>query len=212
MKTEFRQDEMVEKRNKDGSTTRYPVVGGRLRVAHDENEKISVLTELVQFTPMEQAAMKATITTDRGSFSAYGAASASKDARLVDSLLELAETRAIARALRFAGYGVEFTGVEEISESQQSSPTANTPPSRPMPVKSKPVEQDFAGPTRRESGFTPLTRAQKHAIETIATVNKWNTIECCRRILGQGDIHELDDLSKDEASTVISKMKAKIAA
>jgi len=31
------------------------------------------------------------------------------------SLLELAETRCIARALRFAGYGVEMTGAEEIS-------------------------------------------------------------------------------------------------
>jgi hypothetical protein len=35
---------------------------------------------------------------------------------LANALVELAETRAIARALRFAGYGVEYTGFEEMPD------------------------------------------------------------------------------------------------
>ena len=31
--------------------------------------------------------------------------------------MELTETRSIAWALRFAGYGVEYTGIEEIGEA-----------------------------------------------------------------------------------------------
>ena len=111
--SQFKPEELISKNGK-----KYPVVGGRLRVAHGENQALSITTDLIQFEPMSHATVKASVTTEKGVFSAYGAASASKDDRLVDSLLELAETRAIARALRFAGYGVEYTGVEEIGEDR----------------------------------------------------------------------------------------------
>ena len=39
---------------------------------------------------------------------------AQRDTRLAESLIELAEKRSIARALRFAGYGVEYAGPEEV--------------------------------------------------------------------------------------------------
>ena len=45
----------------------------------------------------------------------YGTANSQRDTRLAESLVELAETRSIARALRFAGFGLEFTGAEEVS-------------------------------------------------------------------------------------------------
>ena len=97
MKVEFRSDELVTKNVKS-----YPVVGGRLRVAHDANPALSIKTEFIQFEPSISAVIKAELITEKGTFTAYGASSVSKDERLSESLLELAETRAIARALRFA--------------------------------------------------------------------------------------------------------------
>ena len=109
MKIDFKPEELITKGNKC-----YPVVGGRLRVAHEENKALSTQTELVQFESLNHAVVKASIGSEKGQYSAYGVASSSKDERLIDSLLELAETRAIA--LRFAGYGVEYTGSEELPE------------------------------------------------------------------------------------------------
>jgi len=40
----------------------------------------------------------------------------------------LAETRAIARALRFAGYGVEYCSAEEVSHLEQEKPSSPPPP------------------------------------------------------------------------------------
>jgi hypothetical protein len=116
MKIEFKAEELISKNGKS-----YPVVGGRLRIAHELNEKLSISTAMVSFESGVEAVVKAELQTEKGLFSAYGAASLAKDERLSESLLELAETRAIARALRFAGYGVEYTGSEEISSVEQAS-------------------------------------------------------------------------------------------
>ncbi|MBF0526427.1 MAG: hypothetical protein HQK56_15195 [Deltaproteobacteria bacterium] len=61
-------------------------------------------------------------------------ASVDRDQKLAAAILELAETRSIARALRFAGYGVEYTGAEEIShlpEAQGNQATLPTPNEAP---------------------------------------------------------------------------------
>ncbi len=39
-----------------------------------------------------------------------------------ESLVELAETRSVARALRFAGFGLEFTSAEEVSHVAAAEP------------------------------------------------------------------------------------------
>jgi hypothetical protein len=51
----------------------------------------------------------------KGSFPGIGMASVERDHAIAPAILELAETRAIARSLRFAGYGVEYCSAEEIS-------------------------------------------------------------------------------------------------
>ncbi len=53
----------------------------------------------------------------------------------------------------------------------------------------------------------PASRPQIHAIEKIATIKKWDPVECCRRILHSPDMTSLDQLNKDQASTVIGRMK-----
>jgi hypothetical protein len=108
MKNQFNKDELVIVSGKE-----YPKVGGRLRLAHEENTVLSIETSIIQYD-REIAVIQATVTTDKGKFSGLGNATVIRDAKLKMAILELAETRAIARCLRFAGYGVEFTGAEEM--------------------------------------------------------------------------------------------------
>jgi hypothetical protein len=108
MDNRFNADELVLVQGKS-----YPKVGGRLRLAHEENTVLSIETTIIQYD-REIAVIQATVTTDKGKFTGLGNATVIRDAKLKMAILELAETRAIARALRFAGYGVEFTGAEEM--------------------------------------------------------------------------------------------------
>ncbi len=115
----FREDEVVvlshwDKRESRWIETVYPKVGGRLRLAHEENAELSVTTEIVRYDE-QVAVVKAVAATRKGVFSGMGMASVERDQKIAPAILELAETRAIARSLRFAGYGVEFCGAEEIS-------------------------------------------------------------------------------------------------
>ncbi len=68
MKIEFKPEELI---TKSGKT--YPVVGGRLRVAHEDYEKLSINTTLIEYSPTHTATMRAEITSEKGAFSAYGA-------------------------------------------------------------------------------------------------------------------------------------------
>jgi hypothetical protein len=108
MNNQFNESELVLVNKKA-----YPVVGGRLRLAHEENTVLSIETSIIQYD-REIAVIQAKVTTDKGTYNGLGNATIIRDAKLKAAILELAETRAIARALRFAGYGVEFTGAEEM--------------------------------------------------------------------------------------------------
>jgi len=116
MDNQFKNDEIVQVNGKN-----YPVVGGRLRLAHDENEKgLSIETAVIKYED-GIAVIQATVTTEKGRYNGLGNATVQRDARLKNAILELAETRAIARALRFAGYGVEYTGYEEVDYEPEKS-------------------------------------------------------------------------------------------
>lgn len=100
--------------------TEYPKVGGRLRLAHENNDTISIQTEIIQYDGT-LATVRAVCETDKGSFCGLGMASIERDEKIAPAILELAETRAIARALRFAGYGVEYCSAEEVSHLPQEN-------------------------------------------------------------------------------------------
>ena len=51
--------------------------------------------------------------------------STERDDKITPAILELAETRAIARSLRFAGYGVEYCSAEEISHLENGNGNGN---------------------------------------------------------------------------------------
>lgn len=112
MNNSFKKDELVKVQGKE-----YPVVGGRLRLAHEDNKALSIETSIIEYKP-ENAVIQAKVTTEQGTFSGLGNASVKRDKILSNAILELAETRAIARALRFAGYGVEYTGFEEMPDEK----------------------------------------------------------------------------------------------
>lgn len=125
----FRAEELVKFQGKE-----YPVVGGRLRLAH-ENGFNGLETAIVEYRSREAATVQATVTIKGATYQGFGTADAKRDGRLAETLLELAETRAIARALRFAGFGVEFTGAEEVSHVPRTA--AN--PARPTNPRAAPV-------------------------------------------------------------------------
>ena len=115
----FRDDEMVilshyDKKQGTWVETEYPKVGGRLRLAHEDNEQLSITTEVIQYDG-NVAVVKASAKTRKGEFTGLGMASIERDAKIAPAILELAETRSIARCLRFSGYGVEYCGAEEVS-------------------------------------------------------------------------------------------------
>jgi hypothetical protein len=122
---QFREDEIAnirrwDKERNEYITNPFPKIGGRLRLAHEANEALSIETEIVKYD--EQIAVVSAVSkTSKGSFKGIGMASVERDAKLALAILELAETRAIARSLRFAGYGVEFCGAEEVSHLENGN-------------------------------------------------------------------------------------------
>jgi hypothetical protein len=114
---QFRDDEIIIlEQLRDGKMVKniYPKIGGRLRLAHEENDQLSITTEIIKYDE-NLAVVRAITTTLKGNFPGLGMSSAERDHSIAPAILELAETRAIARSLRFAGYGVEYCSAEEIS-------------------------------------------------------------------------------------------------
>src|SRR5271157_1161095 len=101
----FREDELITKQL-NGQVKAFPVVGARLRLAHEENQNLSLQTKLVSWNG-QCAVFKCCAITGKGQFVGYGTANSQRDADFAESLVEVAETRSIARALRFAGFGLE---------------------------------------------------------------------------------------------------------
>ncbi len=117
--SQFKEDEITfikrwDKERGEYITSPFPKIGGRLRLAHEDNEALSIETEIIRYDE-RIAVVLATCTTKRGKFRGIGMSSVERDEKIAPAILELAETRAIARSLRFAGYGIEYTSYEEMS-------------------------------------------------------------------------------------------------
>ena len=80
----FREDELISRKVKVGNewqTRVFPVVGGSLRILHENNEHMSIETEIVRLEP-DFAVVKAAVESEKGKFNGTGTASAQRDARL----------------------------------------------------------------------------------------------------------------------------------
>jgi hypothetical protein len=126
---QFRDEEIVimshwDKNTEEWVRTVYPKIGGRLRLAHEDNDNLSITTEIIKYDE-NISVVQAVSTTAKGSFPGIDMSSTERDDKIAPAILELAETRAIARSLRFAGYGVEYCSAEEISHLENGNSNGN---------------------------------------------------------------------------------------
>ena len=131
---QFREDEIITlEQFRDGQLVKsiHPKIGGRLRLAHEQNQQISITTEIIRYDE-NVAVVKSVTTTMKGSFSGIGMASLERDQTIAPAILELAETRAIARSLRWSGYGVDLCGAEEMSHLQLNGGNTTPPDDKPQ--------------------------------------------------------------------------------
>jgi hypothetical protein len=180
---QFRDDEIVVlTENRDGKQVKsiHPKIGGRLRLAHEQNQQISITTEVIRYDETV-AVVRAVTTTMKGSFPGIGMASVERDHSIAPAILELAETRAISRSLRFAGYGVEYCSAEEIShlENGNSKPPATTegkedlPKEAPKtPPESKPGNGGNGGDKGGGNGGNGDARISNKQLSYIVTLGK----------------------------------------
>jgi hypothetical protein len=224
----FREEELVSRRVKVGNeweTRIFPIVAGRLRLAHEENDALSLKTEMVSWDG-QYAVFKCSAATCKGQFIGYGTANSQRDAKLAESLVELAETRSIARALRFAGYGLEFCGAEEVSHVMDTDVPAerNTSkqPHRVFPEGNGGGKPDTAasscapGNGKEESkpqrcGNGHATTAQVRALFALTKRAQYSEADI-QSLLRPLEVSAFQGLSREDASRLIAYLQTEVAA
>jgi hypothetical protein len=235
----FREDELARRRvkvNGEWQTRIFPVVGGRLRLAHEENQSLNLQTEMVNWDG-QFAIFKCCAVTSKGQFVGYGTANSQRDTKLAESLIELAETRAIARALRFAGYGMEYTGAEEVShvaaaEPEREQNAGKTPaplfpegsgngkvPSKgsneaidPGSNGAKPEEPAMPGrPRPQNNGPGKATTAQVRALFALTRKANYQD-EDIQSLINPFNVSRFEDLPREAASELIGYLQTEAAA
>jgi hypothetical protein len=236
----FREDELVSRRVKVGNewqTKTFPIVAGRLRLAHEDNQSLNLQTELVNWDG-KYAVFKCCAMTGKGQFIGYGTANAQRDARLAESLIELAETRSIARALRFAGYGMEYTGAEEVSHVGSAEPnneqSSNKRTERVFPARQPKSELEANPPNGGTNSVTgeairlehcaaaegsmpqhcgngQATSAQVRALFALTKRARYSEQDI-QDLLRPLDACAFKDLSREDASRLITYLQTEVAA
>lgn len=216
----FREDELVSRRvkvNGEWQTRIFPVVGGRLRLAHEENQSLNLQTEMVNWDG-QFAIFKCCAGTSKGQFVGYGTANSQRDTKLADSLIELAETRAIARALRFAGYGMEYTGAEEVSHvaaaehnsGEQSENKDQKPVFDHEETQGKPETKAAAQARNGNNGNgSRATGAQCRALYALSKKAKMHD-EDLDGLLRPLNASRFEDLSLSDASHLIQYLQTQV--
>jgi len=210
MNTAFREDELITRKVKVGNewqTRTFPVVGGRLRLAHEGNGKLSLQTKLVSWNG-DFAAVKCVAVTEKGQFVGYGTANNQRDARLAESLIELAETRSIARALRFAGFGMEFCRAEEVSHvaDDDAPPTYSKDSDHEGPRSTGQNCPTVKGESQKRIVQGQATQAQVRALYALTRRNGYGEVQI-EEMLQPMNASCFEDLSREDASHLISHLQ-----
>jgi hypothetical protein len=223
---QFLESELIHRKVKvdnEWQTRTFPVVGGRLRILHENNEHLGIQTEIIKLDT-DFVVVKAAVESQRGKFNGTGTASGQRDAKLADSLVELAETRAIARALRFGGIGVEYTGAEEVSHvAAADSEKEQTGSKAPAPVfaegngKDK-VAAKATGGAAADEGSKPksggngtVTQAQVRALFALSRKANYQEADI-GEMLARFDVSRFEDLTRESASQLIGNLQTQVAA
>jgi hypothetical protein len=235
---QFLESELIHRKVKvdnEWQTRTFPVVGGRLRLAHEQNDSLSLQTEMVNWDG-EYAVFKCCAVTGKGQYIGYGTANSQRDAKLADSLVELAETRSIARALRFAGFGLEFTSAEEVSHVANAEPVQEQSSSKqPAPVFAEgngngkvgakapsgaPAEPIIPSETQTKAPDKPVnkgigggkaTQAQARALFALTRKAKMCEEEIAG-MLSPFNVTRFEDLMLPDASRLIQSLQIEVAA
>jgi hypothetical protein len=222
----FREDELVTRKVKVGQEWQsriFPIIGGRLRILHEINDSLSIQTEIVRLDN-DFAVVKAAVESKKGKFNGTGTASGQRDARLADSLVELAETRAIARALRFGGIGVEYTSAEEVSHMAaaelEKGQSTNKEPASVFPegngragtrASSDAIDQSQNGSKPQRCGIGPATQAQVRALFALSRKANYHEDDIAN-MLAPFEVSRFEDLPRDAASKLIGSLQTEVAA
>ena len=83
---QFREDEIITMTHWDKQggvqvTTPYPKIGGRLRIAHENNDQLSITSKVFSYDG-QVAVVVATTTTDKGTYNGVGMASRNDNRKL----------------------------------------------------------------------------------------------------------------------------------
>ncbi len=223
---QFLESELIHRKVKvdnEWQTRTFPVVGGRLRILHENNDHLGIQTEIIRLDP-DFVVVKAAVENQRGKFNGTGTASGQRDAKLADSLVELAETRAIARALRFGGIGVEYTGAEEVShvaaadsEKEQSRSKQPAPAFPEDNDKGKVAAKATSGATAdtgskpKSCGNGQATQAQCRALYALTKRANYHEADIAE-MLARFEVSRFEDLSRESASQLIGHLQTQVAA
>ncbi len=219
---QFLESELIHRKVKVGDewqTRTFPVVGGRLRILHENNDSLSIQTEIIRLEN-NFVVVKAAVESQRGKFSGTGTASGQRDAKLADSLVELAETRAIARALRFSGIGVEYTGFEEVTHvpaTEQNSGKATEPVfpegngNGKREAKAPSGAPADTGSKPKSGGNAAATQAQVRALFALSRRANYHDTDIAE-MLARCDVSRFEDLSREDASRLITYLQTEVAA
>ena len=210
----FQENELVSRKVKIGNewqTRTFPVVGGRLRILHENNDNLSIQTEIIRLEN-DFAVVRAAIESKKGKFNGTGTASVQRDAKLADSLVELAETRSIARALRFGGIGVEYAGAEEVSHVVAAETASEQNPSKePASVFSEGNGNSKPETKPAGHGNGRATQAQCRALFALTKRANYSE-EDIESMLRPLNVTTFQDLTRESASQLISSLQTEVAA
>jgi hypothetical protein len=221
---QFRDDEVVVRRSKTNGEwvqNRYVKIGGKLRVLHQENDQVSIVTEILRLEA-DYVVCRATVTTAKGTFTGIGVATLNMDARIGDAIVSLSETRAVARACRHAGYAMDSCGAEELAFAEME-PDREQTTNKQAPPASRDDNGNGKGETKAQHGSpserpTPqscgngkATQAQCRALFALTKRANY-TEEDVASMLSPLNASAFQDLSRESASQLITYLQTEVAA
>jgi len=112
----------------------YLTVAGRIELAHQDLEELSITTEVLSSTPV---VIKATVVTKKGTFTGISSVATNTVSNIEKfNPYEVSETSAIGRALGFAGYGIVegMATADEVHKSEAIQSASHTARNTDSPV------------------------------------------------------------------------------
>ncbi len=210
---QFREDEVVVLQsniNGQGVENRHVKVGGKLRVLHQENEKVSISTEVIKLEP-DCAVIKATVQTAKGTFTGIGVATLNMDPRIGDAIVSLSETRAVARACRHAGYAMDACGAEELAFAVAEIEREQTFNRKPAPMLSEGNGHGKPEAKPTGNGNGRATQAQCRALFALTKRARYTDADI-ESMLRPLNASTFQNLTRESASRLIGSLQTEVAA